>query len=207
MEFERESSDDATCLAWLVQHLHPNGIRCTKCQKVTKHHRETNRPSYACQNCGHHEYPMRGTIFENLGNLAEALVPRDLSHVGHAMQHPRKAVEREIGVQRRLPNPMDLPGADPTSPTNAHGARLNRFGPCWMKTDDFDTRLLPESVAPRTGIYRCERCGLEIVAEKDKELPDESDCVRHGFSDGRQIHLKLSEVRWLLVAAAMTDDY
>jgi transposase len=65
MEFERQFPDDAACLEWLIKRLDPNGIHCPTCKAITKHHREAKRPSYACQNCGHHEHPMRGTIFEN----------------------------------------------------------------------------------------------------------------------------------------------
>jgi len=65
MEFERDFPDDAACLGWLVNKLYPNGIFCPKCNAITKHHREKSRPSYACQNCGHHEHPMRGTIFQD----------------------------------------------------------------------------------------------------------------------------------------------
>ena len=65
MEFDREFPDDAACLEWLKNRLYPNGIFCPKCQKVTKHYRVANRPSYSCQFCGHHEHPMRGTIFQD----------------------------------------------------------------------------------------------------------------------------------------------
>src|SRR5208283_3288924 len=65
MEFEREYPDDAACLEALVKKLYPNGIYCPTCKAITKHHREAKRPSYACQNCGHHEHPMKGTIFED----------------------------------------------------------------------------------------------------------------------------------------------
>ena len=65
MEFEREFPDDTACLEWLVKRSYPEGIFCPTCNRVTKHHRETKRPSYACQNCGHHEHPMKGTIFED----------------------------------------------------------------------------------------------------------------------------------------------
>lgn len=64
MEFEREFPDDATCLAYLVERLYPEGIHCPKCDKVTKHHRIAKRPAFACQFCGRHEYPMKGTIFQ-----------------------------------------------------------------------------------------------------------------------------------------------
>ena len=63
-EFEHKFPDDAACLELLVQRRYPDSIYCPKCERVTKHHRETNRPSYACQFCGHHEHPLVGTIFE-----------------------------------------------------------------------------------------------------------------------------------------------
>ena len=65
MEFEREYPDDAACLESLMKRLYPNGIYCPTCKAITKHHREAKRPSFACQNCGHHEHPMRGTIFQD----------------------------------------------------------------------------------------------------------------------------------------------
>src|ERR1700683_2192856 len=65
MDFNREFPDDSACLEWLKNRLYPDGIFCPKCQKVTKHHRVANRPSYCCQFCGHHEHPMRGTIFQD----------------------------------------------------------------------------------------------------------------------------------------------
>src|SRR5688572_14665233 len=64
-EFERDFPDDAACLDWLVGYLYPEGIFCPKCGKVTKHYRVKKRTSYSCQFCGHHEHPMRGTIFED----------------------------------------------------------------------------------------------------------------------------------------------
>jgi transposase-like protein len=65
MEFEREYPDDAACLESLMKRLYPNGIYCPTCKAITKHHREAKRPSFACQNCGHHEHPMQGTIFQD----------------------------------------------------------------------------------------------------------------------------------------------
>lgn len=98
MEFEREYPDDATCLGILVKRLYPNGIHCPKCQKVTKHHRETNRPSYACQNCGHHEHPMRGTIFQDSATSLKlwfyAIYLMSSTRCGISA----KQLERELGV-------------------------------------------------------------------------------------------------------------
>jgi transposase len=98
MEFEREYPDDATCLEILVKRLYPDGIHCPKCQKITKHHRETNRPSYACQNCGHHEHPMRGTIFQDSATSLKlwfyAIYLMSSTRCGISA----KQLERELGV-------------------------------------------------------------------------------------------------------------
>ncbi len=63
-EFDVEFPDDSVCMDYLVAMLYPDGIYCPKCGKVTKHHRVKARTCYACQFCGHQEYPMKGTIFE-----------------------------------------------------------------------------------------------------------------------------------------------
>jgi transposase-like protein len=55
--------DDAACLEWLKDHLYPDGIHCKVCGKVTKHHRVASRPSYSCDNCGHHVHPTADTIY------------------------------------------------------------------------------------------------------------------------------------------------
>lgn len=65
-DFEREFPDDAACLEWLMRRrypTHPGGVFCTKCQKVTKHHRVVSRHSYSCDECGHHVHPTANTIF------------------------------------------------------------------------------------------------------------------------------------------------
>jgi transposase-like protein/Zn ribbon nucleic-acid-binding protein len=98
MEFQREFPDDATCLEFLVEKLYPNGIFCPKCQKVTKHHRETRRPAYKCQFCGHHEHPMSGTIFQDSATSLKLWF-----YAIHLMSATKcgisaKQLEREIGV-------------------------------------------------------------------------------------------------------------
>ena len=62
-DFQRQYSDDATCLEWLRNYLYPDGIFCETCEAVTKHHRVKSRPSYSCDHCGHHVHPTAGTIF------------------------------------------------------------------------------------------------------------------------------------------------
>jgi transposase len=63
-DFNREFPDDAACLEWLFQDRYPGGIlRCSKCTKLSKHHRVKSRLSYSCDHCGHHVHPTAGTIF------------------------------------------------------------------------------------------------------------------------------------------------
>ena len=97
-EFERQFPDDGACLEYLVSKLYPDGIYCPTCGRVTKHHRETNRPSYACQYCGHHEHPLVGTIFENSATSLRlwfyAIYLMASTRCGIAA----KQLERELGV-------------------------------------------------------------------------------------------------------------
>jgi transposase len=98
MEFEREYPDDPTCLDILVKRLYPNGMYCPTCKAITKHHREAKRPSYACQNCGHHEHPMKGTIFEDSATSLKlwfyAIYLMSSTRCGISA----KQLERELGV-------------------------------------------------------------------------------------------------------------
>ncbi len=63
-DFEAEFPDDNACLEYLLRSRFPEGITCSECEKVTKHHRASpNRPCYSCDYCGHQVYPTAGTIF------------------------------------------------------------------------------------------------------------------------------------------------
>src|SRR5215216_2595447 len=98
MEFMDQFPDDGACLEYLVAKLYPEGMYCPACERVTKHHREKNRPSYACQYCGHHEHPLVGTIFEN-----SATSLRLWFYGIYLMSSTRcgisgKQLERELGV-------------------------------------------------------------------------------------------------------------
>ncbi|HVM34356.1 MAG TPA: IS1595 family transposase [Actinomycetota bacterium] len=97
-EFDQEFLDDAACLNYLVAQLYPDGIYCPTCKKVTKHHRERKRPSYACQFCGRHEHPLKGTIFENSATSLKlwfyAIYLMSSTRCGISA----KQLERELGV-------------------------------------------------------------------------------------------------------------
>ena len=98
MEFDREFPDDAACLEWLKNRLYPNGIFCPKCDKITKHHRVKNRPSYSCQFCGHHEHPMRGTIFQDSATSLKLWFHAIFLMASTRCGISAKQLERELGV-------------------------------------------------------------------------------------------------------------
>ena len=56
-------ADNEACLEWLKYQRYPHGIECPVCRKITKHHKVSKSPCYACDSCGHHIYPAAGTIF------------------------------------------------------------------------------------------------------------------------------------------------
>jgi transposase len=64
-DFNREFPNDDACLAHIAETRFPGGIvRCEACDEPRKHYRVTGRTAYACDHCGHHVYPLAGTIFE-----------------------------------------------------------------------------------------------------------------------------------------------
>lgn len=97
-DFEGMFPDDASCLEWLRNFLYPEGIFCKLCQRVTKHHRVASRPSYSCDQCGHHVHPTAGTIFHKSSTSL-----RTWFHAIYLMASTRcgisaKQIERETGV-------------------------------------------------------------------------------------------------------------
>ena len=97
-EFERDFPDDATCLDYLVKMLYPNGIYCPTCKRVTKHHRDRKRPSYACQFCGHREHPMVGTIFQDSATSLRLWFYAIYLMISTRCGVSAKQLERELGV-------------------------------------------------------------------------------------------------------------
>jgi len=62
-DFQNKFSSDDICLEWLKNKFYPNGIFCKKCNKITKHYKAKDRPSYCCEFCGNHIHPTADTIF------------------------------------------------------------------------------------------------------------------------------------------------
>jgi transposase len=97
-EFDREFPDDAACLDYLTMKLYPDGIFCPKCQRVTKHHRVKSRPAYSCQFCGHYEYPMAGTIFQDSATSLRLWFYGIYLMASTRCGISAKQLERELGV-------------------------------------------------------------------------------------------------------------
>ncbi len=96
--FDAQFPNDDACLEWLKSNRWPDGITCPTCERVTKHHKVTGRPVYACDSCGHHVSPMAGTI------MAKSSTPlRSWFYAMYLMASTRcgisaKQLERELGV-------------------------------------------------------------------------------------------------------------
>ena len=64
-EFFKQFPNDESCLKHLMKARYGLSGVCTKCDKKTKYHRVSSQKAYVCQWCGHHLYPMAGTIFQD----------------------------------------------------------------------------------------------------------------------------------------------
>lgn len=64
-QFHAEFPDNDACLEHIKEQRWLKGVtKCVPCGKKRKHHRVTGRTAYVCDHCGHHIYPLAGTIFE-----------------------------------------------------------------------------------------------------------------------------------------------
>jgi transposase len=63
-DLHREFPNDDTCLEYIKEQRWPNGVtKCEKCNMERKHSRVSGRTAYACDRCGNHIYPLKGTVF------------------------------------------------------------------------------------------------------------------------------------------------
>lgn len=60
----------------------------------------------------------------------------------------------------------------------------------------FDKIHQPGEIAPFSGIYRCEGCGVELAVEDKQRLPSHRTCVNH-HPEGRK-----GDVSWRLIVYA-----
>ncbi len=98
-QFDSEFPDDDSCLEQIKEQRWPNGIAlCNTCERDRKHHRVSGRTAYACDYCGHHIYPLAGTIFEksttSLRTWFQAMYLMGSTRCGISA----KQIQRETGV-------------------------------------------------------------------------------------------------------------
>ncbi|MEM6270044.1 MAG: IS1595 family transposase [Bacteroidota bacterium] len=63
-EFMLRFPNDDVCLDVIFQQRYGKEEFCPSCAAKTKFHRVKKRKCYACQQCGHHLYPLSGTVME-----------------------------------------------------------------------------------------------------------------------------------------------
>jgi len=64
-QFNAEFPTDDACLEYIKEQRWPGSVtECAKCGQERKHYRVKGRTAYACDHCGHHIYPLAGTVFE-----------------------------------------------------------------------------------------------------------------------------------------------
>jgi transposase-like protein len=92
--------DDAACLAWLEQHLHPEGLRCPRCAAPERRpaQRAAAFPAYRCQQCDRFYTVLTGSLFAKPRQTPAKLV---LILRGIAKGESTARLARELGLCRR----------------------------------------------------------------------------------------------------------
>jgi len=101
VEFWREYPDDAACLDRLWRERYaPDGhhAHCPICERERKFHRIKTRASYACDSCGKHLHPMKGTIFEKSTTSLQLWFYAIFLMASTRCGISAKQLERELGV-------------------------------------------------------------------------------------------------------------
>jgi transposase len=106
-DMREQFPDDASCLQMIFDSRYGQLDACPKCGAVApKYHRVKGRTSYACQDCGHHLYPLAGTIFEKsttpLTDWFHAIYLFSVSKNGVSA----KEIERQVGVSYKTAHRM-----------------------------------------------------------------------------------------------------
>jgi len=98
-EFDKEFPNDDACLEYVKEQRWPSGItECPKCGVERKHHRVSGRTAYACDHCGHHIYPLAGTIFEKSSTSLRLWFSAAFLMGSTRCGISAKQVQRETGV-------------------------------------------------------------------------------------------------------------
>src|ERR1700730_2809932 len=98
-DLHREFPNDDACLEYIKEQRWPNGVtRCEKCNIERKHSRVSGRTAYACDHCGNHIYPLKGTVFARSATSLKTwfYVMYLMASAGSGIT--AKRIQRETGV-------------------------------------------------------------------------------------------------------------
>jgi transposase-like protein len=98
-DLSREFPNDDACLEYIKERRWPNGFaECEKCNIERKHYRVTGRKAYACNRCGNHIYPLKGTLFARSATSLQTwfYVMYLMASAGSSIT--AKRIQRETGV-------------------------------------------------------------------------------------------------------------
>ena len=96
--FERQFPDEDACLEFIKQARWPDGVHCTKCDKVTGHYRIKGRKVYSCEFCGAHVSPTADTIFHKSSTSLKTWFHAMFLMASTRTGISAKQLERETGV-------------------------------------------------------------------------------------------------------------
>ena len=96
--FEQQFPDEDSCLEFIKQARWPDGVYCTKCDKVTGHYRIKGRKVYSCEFCGFHVSPTANTIFHKSSTSLKTWFHAMFLMASTRTGISAKQLERETGV-------------------------------------------------------------------------------------------------------------
>ena len=96
--FEQQFPDEDSCLEFIKQARWPDGVHCTKCDKVTGHYRIKGRKVYSCEFCGAHVSPTADTIFHKSSTSLKTWFHAIFLMASTRTGISAKQLERETGV-------------------------------------------------------------------------------------------------------------
>jgi len=94
-----ELLDEVECVSWLERRLHPEGLRCPRCQASQRRLAQHNGawPAYRCQRCDRYYTLLTGTVFEKTRQPPSKVV---LILRGIAKGEPTARLARELRIGR-----------------------------------------------------------------------------------------------------------
>lgn len=213
-DLQQDFPDEESCLEWLVDWVHPNGVTCRSCEAVTKHYRIKDRKAYSCGRCGTQTYPMAGTI------LANTKIPLTLwFYVIFVMANAKSGVSsaqiaRQTGVNektalrmthqiRKMMNPPieEFKGEVEMDETFCHAnvykrsTAMSRYGYTGSRTGEILFGMVERDTG-RAKVFHVRSAGARVIKPIIYQNVKESSVIH---SDGYQLYRGLGsgyEHRW-----------